>query len=61
VKNPQNINDAALAAANYLCSGGRNLSTAAGWWSAILSYNNVQPYAQKVFDTANRYGTASRT
>ena len=61
VKNPHDIDDAALAAGNYLCSGNRDLTTAAGWWNAILSYNNVQAYAQQVFDTANRYGTASRT
>lgn len=61
VKNPHDIDDAALAAGNYLCSGGRDLSTAADWWNAILSYNDVRPYAQAVFDAANRYGTASRT
>jgi membrane-bound lytic murein transglycosylase B len=61
VKNPHDIDDAALAAGNYLCSGGRDLSTAADWWNGILSYNDVRPYAQAVFDAANRYGTASRT
>ncbi|WP_326549573.1 lytic transglycosylase domain-containing protein [Micromonospora sp. NBC_01813] len=58
---PQDIDDAALAAANYLCRNGRNLSNPSDWWSAILSYNNVQPYAQAVFDTANEYGVRSRT
>ncbi|MDG4791650.1 lytic murein transglycosylase [Micromonospora sp. WMMD1102] len=61
VENPHSIDDAALAAGNYLCKGGRNLSVAADWWSAILSYNDVRPYAQSVFETANRYGTDSRT
>lgn len=60
VKNAHDIDDAALAAANYLCKGGRDLSTARDWWNAILSYNNVQPYAQRVFDAANDYGTGSR-
>lgn len=60
-KDPHNINDAALAAGNYLCTGGRDLSTARDWWNAILSYNDVRAYAQSVFDTANRYGIASRT
>ncbi|MFV2017643.1 lytic murein transglycosylase [Micromonospora sp. LOL_023] len=58
---PQDIDDAALAAANYLCRNGRNLSSPSDWWSAILSYNNVQPYAQAVFDTADEYGVRSRT
>ncbi|MFY1696165.1 lytic murein transglycosylase [Solwaraspora sp. WMMA2101] len=61
VVDPQDIDDASLAAANYLCRNGRDLSTPSDWWSAILSYNNVQPYAQSVFDTANEYGVRSRT
>jgi hypothetical protein len=59
VKNPHDLDDAALAAGNYLCKGGRDLSTAQDWWSAILSYNDVRSYAQAVFDTADRYGTKS--
>ncbi|HEY6594264.1 MAG TPA: lytic murein transglycosylase [Asanoa sp.] len=61
VKDPHDIDDAALAAANYLCRGGRNLSTAGDWWSAILSYNDVQRYARSVYDKANEYGAKSRT
>lgn len=58
---PNDINDAALAAANYLCSGGRDLSTPAGWWPAILSYNAIQQYAQDVFAAADDYGRRSRS
>jgi membrane-bound lytic murein transglycosylase B len=61
VRDPHDIDDAALAAANYLCRGGRTLSTAADWWSAILSYNDVRRYAQSVYDKANEYGAKSRT
>ncbi|TDC39499.1 murein transglycosylase [Micromonospora sp. 15K316] len=61
VEDPHDIDDAALAAGNYLCRGGRNLSIPTDWWNAILSYNDVRPYVQKVFDTANQYGQASRT
>ncbi|MFC4019640.1 lytic murein transglycosylase [Micromonospora sp. GCM10011542] len=61
VKDPHDLDDAALAAANYLCKGGRNLSIPGDWWNAILSYNDVRRYAQDVYDTANRYGQASRT
>ncbi|WP_412101261.1 lytic murein transglycosylase [Micromonospora maris] len=60
-KDPHNIHDAALAAGIYLCKGNRNLTIPGDWWNAILSYNNVRPYAQDVFNTANRYGQASRT
>ncbi|MEV1287118.1 lytic murein transglycosylase [Micromonospora sp. NPDC049679] len=61
VKDPNNIHDAALAAGNYLCKQGRDLTVAQDWWKAILSYNDVRPYAQDVFDTANEYGRRSRT
>ncbi|MEH0842726.1 lytic murein transglycosylase [Micromonospora sp. CPCC 205711] len=60
-KDPHDLDDAALAAARYLCAGGRNMTIPGDWWGAILSYNDVRPYAQAVFDTANRYGQASRT
>ncbi|MET8120352.1 lytic murein transglycosylase [Micromonospora sp. NPDC005189] len=60
VKDPHDLDDAALAAGNYLCKGGRNLSIPGDWWNAILSYNDVRRYAQEVYDTANRYGRASR-
>ena len=60
VADPHSIHDAALAAANYLCRGGRDLSAAADWWAAVLAYNEVQEYAQQVFDAANDYGRRSR-
>ncbi|WP_239117472.1 lytic transglycosylase domain-containing protein [Paractinoplanes ferrugineus] len=60
VANPNDIDDASLTAATYLCQGGRDMSKAESWWEAILSYNAVQPYAQKVFETANDYGARSR-
>jgi membrane-bound lytic murein transglycosylase B len=60
-KDPNDIDDAALAAGNYLCKGNRDLSTSEDWWNAILSYNDVQRYAQDVFNFANDYGVRSRT
>ncbi|MFC4002769.1 murein transglycosylase [Prauserella oleivorans] len=56
---PQNIDDAALAAARFLCSGGRDLSTPQGWWDAVLAYNNSVDYAQDVFSGADAYATAT--
>nr|WP_246158217.1 lytic murein transglycosylase [Micromonospora palomenae] len=60
-KDPHDLDDAALAAARYLCKGGRNMTIPGDWWGAILSYNDVRRYAQDVFDKANQYGVASRT
>jgi membrane-bound lytic murein transglycosylase B len=56
---PQQIDDAALSAARYLCAGSRNLATADGWWSAVFSYNNSVPYGQKVFGLADAYARTS--
>jgi len=56
---PYDIDDAALAAAQLLCSNQRDLSTAAGWWAAVHAYNDVQTYALDVFAAANDYGTRS--
>jgi hypothetical protein len=57
---PNDIDDASLTAAIYLCKNGRDMSKPEAWWDAILSYNAVRPYAQKVFDAANEYGQRSR-
>jgi hypothetical protein len=48
VRDPQNIEDAALAAANYLCAGGRDLSRPADLTAAVLSYNHSQRYLSTV-------------
>ncbi|MEQ0557452.1 lytic murein transglycosylase [Amycolatopsis sp. NEAU-NG30] len=57
---PQQIDDAALAAARYLCAGGRDMASPAGWWAGILSYNNSTEYAQKVFGLADGYAKAAQ-
>ncbi len=57
---PNDIDDASLAAARYLCQGGRDLAKPDAWWDAILSYHAARPYAQKVFDAANDYGQRTR-
>jgi PKD domain-containing protein/transglycosylase-like protein with SLT domain len=45
---PFNIYDAALAAADYLCSAGGNLQTAAGQIRAVLAYNHSDAYLATV-------------
>ncbi|WP_307851787.1 lytic murein transglycosylase [Williamsia sp. CHRR-6] len=52
---PDNIDDAALSAARYLCVSGGDLSTAAGWQKAILTYNASRSYLLNVRDHANAY------
>ncbi len=61
VTDPNDIDDASLAAGMYLCRDGRDMTKPEDWWEAILSYNDVRPYAQKVFAEANAYGQRSRT
>ncbi|WP_086782050.1 lytic murein transglycosylase [Crossiella equi] len=56
---PQNIDDAALAAGRYLCAGNRDLSTGKDWWAAAFTYNNSVEYGQKVFGLADRYARGS--
>lgn len=48
IADPENIYDATLAAARYLCADGRDLSTDAGIRSAILSYNDSVAYLRLV-------------
>jgi hypothetical protein len=61
IRNPNDIDDAALAAANYLCSNGRDLTTPVGWRDAVAAYNIPDSYRQQVFDAANTYGTESQS
>jgi transglycosylase-like protein with SLT domain len=56
---PQNLDDAAMAAARYLCADGRDMTTGVGWWSGVMSYNNSVEYSQKVFGLAESYAEAS--
>jgi membrane-bound lytic murein transglycosylase B len=54
---PQNLYDATLAAARYLCSGQLNLRDQSQVLSSILRYNNSMPYAQNVLGWAAAYAT----
>ena len=48
IRDPQNIEDAALAAAGYLCARGRDLSRPADLRAAVLSYNHSERYLTTV-------------
>jgi hypothetical protein len=52
---PDNIYDAAFAAASYLCGGGSDLSTPAGRRAAVLRYNHSDEYADVVLSLAQAY------
>jgi membrane-bound lytic murein transglycosylase B len=58
-EDPQDLDDAALAAGRYLCRNGGDLGTAAGWRRAILTYNHSRDYLQAVRDRAFRYATVA--
>ncbi|RFA12880.1 hypothetical protein B7R22_14640 [Subtercola boreus] len=54
VADPQQIDDAALAAGRYLCSYG-DLSTVSGWRASVFAYNHLDSYVDSVAKTANDY------
>ena len=54
---PQNLFDASLSAARYLCNGGLNLRNQSQVLTAILRYNNSMAYAQNVMGWAAAYAT----
>ncbi|MFW5420414.1 lytic murein transglycosylase [Nocardiopsis sp. CNT-189] len=58
---PHSLDDAALAAARYLCADGRDLTDPADWREAVLSYNRSDAYVADVMDNAHTYATGSRT
>jgi hypothetical protein len=59
VPDPNDIDDAALTAARYLCGDHRDLATVDGWRAALAAYNAPDAYAVKVTNTAERYARAS--
>jgi membrane-bound lytic murein transglycosylase B len=58
VREPQDVHDAALAAAVYLCSGSQDLSTDAGRRAAVHRYNPDDSYVDLVLEIADDYAGA---
>ena len=56
-RNPQDIDDAALATAVYLCSGDEDLSTRAGQESAVFRYNHSDEYVDLVLSIMEAYAS----
>jgi membrane-bound lytic murein transglycosylase B len=54
-RNPQDIDDAALATAVYLCSGDDDLSTTPGQRAAVHRYNHSESYVNLVLSIMNAY------
>ncbi|MGR0319819.1 lytic transglycosylase domain-containing protein [Agromyces sp. ZXT2-3] len=54
---PSHIDDAAFAAARYLCASGP-MTTPEGWREAVFSYNHDDAYVDKVAGIASGYVTA---
>ena len=50
-----NIDDAALSAAGYLCWRGKDLASPRGWITALRAYNDSDVYARAVRDWATAY------
>jgi Transglycosylase SLT domain len=52
---PSNIYDSTLAAAGYLCTGGRDLSRTSDLRQAVFGYNHSWPYVNTVLAWATAY------
>ncbi|KQM82458.1 lytic transglycosylase domain-containing protein [Agromyces sp. Leaf222] len=58
VADPNQIDDAALTTANYLCASG-SMTTPEGWRAAVYSYNHDNDYVDKVARVAQQYAAAA--
>jgi len=57
VEDPQNIVDAAMASANYLCRSSGDMTTESGWRAGVAAYNSAPAYIAKVAQAATDYGS----
>lgn len=54
-RDPQQIDDAALTAARYLCAVGVDLSSSEGWIAAVSAYNDTVDYNHRVAEATSAY------
>lgn len=59
VADPNDVDDAALSAARYLCASEADLTGGVAWQAAVLSYNHSGVYVADVLAAANRYARDS--
>lgn len=57
---PFDVDDAAIAAARYLCAAGGDLATGVGWTRAVYAYNASDSYVISVRTTADEYAARSQ-
>jgi len=55
VEDPQNIDDATMASANYLCRASGDMATEEGWTAGITAYNSDPAYAVIIAGAGSRY------
>jgi membrane-bound lytic murein transglycosylase B len=60
VADPNDLDDAALAAGHYLCADGHVLTSDGGWNAATHSYNHDAEYVARVAAAANSYAARAR-
>ncbi|MFD0558047.1 transglycosylase protein with SLT domain [Stackebrandtia endophytica] len=60
ISDPNDIDDAAVAAGHYLCADNRDLSRATDWYTAVFSYNHLDSYVRDVYERADDYGKRSK-
>ena len=58
VADPNQIDDAALTTARYLCASG-SMTSPEGWRAAVYSYNHDNDYVDKVAKVANGYAESA--
>lgn len=59
VRDPQNMDDAVLAAGRHLCFNGGDLTNGDDWIDAVWSYNRSVEYNNAVASAADRYRQAA--
>jgi membrane-bound lytic murein transglycosylase B len=60
IQDPYDIDDASVAVARSLCSGGEDLQLLSGWTAAVARLQPGSEYANAVFQAADSYGQRSR-
>jgi membrane-bound lytic murein transglycosylase B len=55
IEDPQNIDDAVMATANYLCRASADMAHPAGWRTGVSAFNSAHSYLARVARVANGY------
>lgn len=55
VADPQNMDDASMATANYLCRASDDMGSESGWRTGIAAYNSADSYLRAVASAADSY------